>query len=95
MEQDFFSNVLEMKDINSFPYQFEVWTTLQSTWIEFKIINWNQIHWMEFELNWIGFQLHQIEFNSWIQIQLKINGTQVGRKEVQNWIVNIVFEKII
>jgi hypothetical protein len=68
MEWICFSNVLEMKDMNSFLYQFEVWTTLQSTWIELNQIELNskiliKIKYIEWKLSSIELDSNSTKFN--------------------------------
>jgi hypothetical protein len=65
-------------------------------WIEFKFLNWFQIHWMEFEFNWIPIanlnSIQQWNENS-IPIQLKINVKQIGGKDIENLFMNMVLQK--
>jgi hypothetical protein len=76
---------------------------LYVNWIEFKILNWFQIHWMEFEFNWISIanlnsiliqlnSIQQLNENS-IPIQLKRNVKQIGGKYIENLFLNMVLQK--
>jgi hypothetical protein len=82
VQQEKFPNVLEVKDINSFLYEIEAWTTLQCNFI------WI---WIEFKFNW------KKKFNNWIKIELNSNliiknGIQIGEKCIQN-LMNMVLKK--
>ncbi len=70
---------------------------LHVNWIEFKFLNWFQIHWMEFEFNLIpiaNWNSIWIQLNS-IPIQLKKNVKQIGGKYIENLFLSMALQKII
>ncbi len=69
---------------------------LHVNWIEFKFLNWFQIHWMEFEFNLIPIEIQlnsiqQLNEKS-IPIQLKRNVKQIDGKYIENLFLNMVLQ---
>ncbi len=58
--------------------------------LDYDSIEFNQIHWMEFQFNWIQICI-EMQVN-WIQIKLKRNGIQIGGKSIENLLLNVVLK---